>query len=161
METNTEISATSVLSMLETTKEQRTSFVNQVIERIEEGSVSPLTIHLQVKCTEDLLKQLKDNPTYKAAVLEASEKMGKSFTHHNGKFEIKEMGTKYDYSQCNDAEYNALIADKMVLDEKLKQREAFLKNTPPHGIEVRRDDELVTIFPPSKSSTTAVAVTLK
>jgi len=157
------ISPVSILSLLETDKAQRQSFAAQVMRSIDEGSVNPLLIHLQLKCTESLIKAISETPEYKKALLDESAKHGKSFYFHNAKIETKEVGTKYDFTQCGDPIYTRIAANKDIWDEKLKERETFLKNVPESGLQIMDDDtgELITIYRPSKSSTTSIAVTLK
>jgi hypothetical protein len=149
------------LALFETNKEQRQDFVSQVISNIEEGNNDPLKIHLQVKCLEDIIKQLSSHPLYKENILAEAQKFGKSFEHHNAKFEIKEMGVKYDYSNCGDPIYNELQFKKAELDEKIKEREKLLKSVPLSGMEIIVEDELIKVFPPTKTSTTSISVNLK
>lgn len=159
-----DLTTTSILSLFETDKSQRESFVLDVVNRIDSGNVDPLLVHLQVKCMEDVIKLLNCNTNYKAAILESSERMGeKSFQFHNAKFEIKEVGTKYDFSQCGDSRYQTLCQQVESLSAELKEREKFLKTVPVKGMSVVNEQtgEVETIYPPSKSSTTSVAVTLK
>lgn len=171
---NLELSAPTILQLFETTKEQRASFVNDVIEKLNDGVIDPLKVHLQIKSLEDIINQLtntteKTNKNFKAAVAYKSMLLdaysnfgaGKEFEFANAKFSQKEVGTKYDYSQCNDVVIADLLAKKAELDAKIKERESFLKTIPTAGLETRLEDELVTIYPPSKTSTTSVAVTLK
>jgi len=157
-----ELTPVSVLRLFETSKDERGEFVTQIIERLDNGEVDPLEVHLQTKCVEDLVKQITSNEGYKKHVLTAAEKYGKSFQHHNAKFEIKEVGVKYDFAVCNDPEITALHQQMEQLKEQIKQRETFLKTVPQKGLElVTTDGECVTVFPPTKLSTTSVAVTLK
>lgn len=149
------------LALFETNKEQRQTFVEQVIYNIEEGNQDPLKIHLQVKCLEDIIKQLTSHPLYKESLISEAQKFGKSFEHHNAKFEIKEMGVKYDYSNCGDRIYNELAFKKAELDEKIKEREKLLKSVPLSGMQIIVEDELVTVYPPVKTSTTSITVNLK
>ena len=58
--------------IFETTKEQRTEFTYQLIERLNAGELDPLKTHLQVKALEDMLETLKANKDYKDAVLQAA-----------------------------------------------------------------------------------------
>ena len=160
----TELTTTSILSLFETTKEQRQSFALGVIEALEQGEADPLKIHLQVKCMEDIIKLLNSNTIYKKSVLEAAEKYGqKSFEYQNSKVEIKEMGTKYDYSKCGDTVWQMFEQKSASAADDLKQREAFLKTVPSKGMQVLDEltGEMITVYPPSKSSTTSVAITLK
>lgn len=159
-----DLTTTSILALFETTKEQRESFVVDLTRRIDNGDVDPLLIHLQVKCMEDVIKLINSNTNYKAALLEASERMGeKSFQFHNAKFEIKEVGTKYDFSNCGDHQHQRLSQKVESFSNELKDREKFLKTLTPKGLSVVDEEtgEMLTIYPPSKTSTTSVAVTLK
>jgi hypothetical protein len=149
------------LGLFETDKEQRKEFVNQVIEGLNEGSVDPLKVHLQVKCMEDIIKQLTSSKEYKEICLTEAVKFGKTFEHHNAKFEIKEMGVKYDYSNCNDPILNELKEKLQYLELEIKYRETLLKGLPSEGMEILIEDELIRIYPPSKTSTTTVTVNLK
>lgn len=166
-----EISTTSILSLLDTTKEQRESFVNDVIEKIENGNVSALKIHCQVKSMETLIKGFTDkksNPEtaekYSSLVLDEAQKMGgKSFEFYNGKFQIKEAGTIYDWSMCNDPELTELLAKQEQLKIDLKAKQDFLKTVPLSGLEIINEEtgEAYKIYPPAKSSTTIVSVSIK
>jgi hypothetical protein len=159
-----DLTTTSILSLFETDKSQRESFCMDLINRIDSGEADPLKVHLQIKCMEDIIKLLNSNTVYKAALLEASEKMGqKSFEFHNAKFEIKETGVKYDFSKCGDVVWETLDSAGSTISDQIKEREKFLKTVPQKGMTVVNDQtgEVETIFPPSKSSTTSVAVTLK
>ena len=149
------------LSLFETTKEQRAAFCAEIINQLEQGAQDPLKVHLQVKSMEDIIKQLNDNPVYKSYLLDAASQHGKKFAFQNAEFSIKEAGTRYDYSQCGDTEAEELELQINQLTEKLKARYKFLQTVPAEGIDIRIGDEMVTVYPPSKSSTTTVAVTLK
>lgn len=159
-----ELTTTSILSLFETNKEQRQSFALGIIDALQAGEVDPLKVHLQVKCMESIIKLINENTIYKQSVLEAAEKHGqKSFEYMNSKVEIKEVGTKYDYSRCNDRQWELLDSNERSAAFYLKERESFLKTVPAQGLEIvdKITGEMVTIYPPSKSSTTSVAITLK
>lgn len=159
-----DLTTTSILALFQTTKEERQSFTLDLINKIENGEADPLKIHLQVKCMEEIIKLLNSNTIYKQAILAAAEKYGqKSFEFMNSKVEIKEMGTKYDFEKCNDKEWEFLDATAKADANNLKERETFLKTVPAKGLEIvdKFTGEMVTIYPPSKSSTTSIAVTLK
>lgn len=154
-----ELTTTSILALFETTKAQRQSFVDNVINEIKEGNTSPLKIHMQLKSTEDLLKTLNDNPEYKNLLLDEAAKHGKQFEMFNSKFQIKEAGTKYDYSVCQDSIYNDLQAELDAIQAKVKERQKFLQMIPENGVVSPENGEM--IYRASKSSTTTLAVTLK
>jgi hypothetical protein len=71
------------------------------------------------------------------------------------------MGVKYDYSVCQDAVYNNLKNKLVVLEDEIKAREKFLKTIPSQGLETLIEDEVVTLYPPNKTSTTTISVNLK
>lgn len=107
-----------------------------------------------------LIKEIKDNDEYRNYIVNEISKYGKSHTTESGtKIELAEVGIKYDYSQTGDVELMELENQKMQLDAKIKERQTFLKsiNKP---MEVLFFDELVTIYPASKTSTSSVKITI-
>lgn len=167
VEDNSTALSVKVLSMIDTNKAQREQFVQEVIDSMQEGKVDPLKIHVQVKCMEQIIKMFtdgKDYPktskVYKELVLDEATKHGKKFEYHNAEFKIGEVGTKYDWSKCGDAAINELLRQQAEIDAALKERQEFLKTLPAIGIETLVDDEVVRIYPPSRSSTTSVSVSL-
>lgn len=161
-----ELRATSILSLMDTTKEQRRAFAEQVIEEIEQGNVNPLLVHCQIKAMENLIGQFTDKgdlkERYMTHVMDEAAKHGKKFQFHSGSFETKEVGVKYDYSKCNDAELAALEIKAELLDKEIKARQSFLKSISGSLDVVDKDSgEVTTMYPPAKTSTTSVAVSLK
>lgn len=159
-----QLTTTSILSLFQTDKSQRESFASDIVQRIDNGDVDPLLVHLQVKCMEDVIKAITGNNNYKNAVLEASQQQGqKSFQFHNSKFEIKEVGVKYDFSKCEDVVLAKLHKQMEELSAEVKARETMLKTVSEKGMIVTDSEtgETFTVYPPAKSSTTSVAVTLK
>ena len=149
------------LSLFETSKAERLSFAQSVINSAKDGLISPLKLHLQVKCLEDLIKQITSNPDYKELTLDEAYKFGKTFEQYNAKFEIKEMGVKYDFSVCGDPIINDLLEQQATLDMQIKERQKFLKTIPAAGLQTLIEDEVVTLYPPVKTSTTSISVNLK
>lgn len=148
------------LSLFETSKVERQTFAESVTNNLMEGLADPLKVHLQVKCMEDLIKQITSNSVYKDLVVTEAAKYGKSFEQHNAKFEIKETGTKYFYYNCGDPVLNELENQLADIEKKIKERQAMLKSIT-GSLEILIGDELVTLYPPIKTSTTSVSVTLK
>ena len=152
---------TTDLSIFETTKAERQEFAQSVIKGIKDGLSDPLKVHYQVKCMEDIIKNITNDAEYKSMTLDEAAKYGKTFDHYNAKFEVKEMGVKYDYSVCNDPVYNKLKAQLTVLEDEVKAREKYLKAIPTTGVETLLEDEVITLYPPNKTSTTTITVNLK
>jgi hypothetical protein len=148
------LTTTGILSLLDTTKSERASFVADLIDKLKDGLADPVKVHLQVKKMEDLLNQIKENQDYKDLVMEEAVKFGKKFEMYGAAFEIRSGASRYDYS--NDAEHSEL-------KEKLKQREAYLIGVPAAGIDtVTKDGEVVTIYAPIKTpAADIIAVSLK
>lgn len=164
MEQQTELSTISILSLFDTTKEQRQSFVMGVIDSLRAGRAEALKVHVHVKCMEEIIKLLNTNTIYKSSVLEAAEAFGeKSFLFNNAKVEIKEVGTKYDFSKTGDVTLDSLYAQQAKIDADIKARETMLKSVSEKGMIVTDEQtgETFTVYPPAKSSTTSVAITLK
>lgn len=157
-----EITTQGILSLFETTKAERSTFTKDVMERIENGTADAIKVHLQLKAMEEIVKTLTTNESYKDHLINAAEKNGKKFMAFNAEFSIKEMGQRYDFTYCGDEELLAFYAQQDKLKYLIKEREDFLKKIPVSGmIKVNITGEVVTLFPPSKTSTTTVAVTLK
>lgn len=172
--TQLQLSANSILSLFETNKEQRKSFVDNVMDALRNEQVDPLKIHLQIKAMEEIINSFtvtdeKKNKLFTQAIdyrkmlLDAAELHGKKFQLHNAEFSIKEVGTKYDFSQCGHTELVELFAQQSALDKKIKDIQDMLKTLPSAGIEMIMEStgEALRVYPPSKISTTAVAVSLK
>jgi len=149
--------------IFETTKEQRAEFTYQLIERLNAGELDPLKTHLQVKALEDMLETLKANKDYKDAVLQAAVLNGKDFEYMSAKFNIREVGVKYDFSKCESPAYDEIMADYNDASKRKKDMEDFLKKVPHSGLDIINGvtGEVTRVYPPAKSSTTSVAVSLK
>lgn len=149
-----------LFSKIPETKEQVKKIAYQIRQSVLDGEVGPLQFIEQVSAMEQLFKSLKDDLLIKDAVLSEAEKYGsKSFTKGNANFQIKEVGIKYDYSNCNDFEYEKLKSEQTSINEKVKAREDFLKTINP-DVEIFGSDG-VQILPAIKTSTTQVVVILK
>jgi len=153
------MNATSIVALFETNKEQRRTFVDGLVHEIIEGGKNPIEIHTQLKAMEDIVKDINSRPEYKTALLDEASKNGKSFMFHNAKIETREVGTKYDFSMSNDSELDSLNAQKEIISAKIKERENLLKALPLSGMADPISGEM--LYPPIKTSTTSVVVTLK
>jgi hypothetical protein len=170
METVQQMSPVSMLSLMNSNKAQRKSFCLQIIEQMENGEVDPLQCHIFLKNIEQIFKMLTDEKTgkefavrYKAALMNAADKEGgNSFEKYNAKFQKKEAGTKYDWAVCNDPVVIQLQEKLEAIKKELDERQEFLKTIPTSGLIVTDQDsgETTTVFPPSKTSATTIAVTL-
>lgn len=154
-----ELLATSIVALFDTNKEQRSSFVRQIVNGALDGQVSMLKLHKQVKAMEEIVKSILNDDSYREVLLDEAQKHGKSFEYLGEKWSVKEAGVKYDYSSCNDPYLEELIEDKAKLDAKLSAREEFLRSlTDPMTIVIESTGEIRRVYPPKKTSTTVVTL---
>jgi hypothetical protein len=146
-----------------TTKEERTQLVREIFDEVLNGRINPLELHLRLKSAEEVIKQLTGLEPYKAILLDEAQKHGKSFQYHTAKVDIRETGVKYDYSGCGNSELAELYEKQAAIAEHIKAREAYHRSLPKNGIGAinKNTGEVETHYPPAKTSTTSVAVTLK
>lgn len=162
------------LSLFDSTKEQRLQVAANVLDAIDNGNVDIMKIHCHLKAMEEIKTILTDRSEKNkhkvyadkymdALFVEAEKYAGKSFELHNAKFTKTEVGTKYDYSKCNDPIHADLAAQLETLKEKVKEREEFLKNLPEEGLDQVNQEtgEAYKMYRPSKSSTSSITVSLK
>jgi hypothetical protein len=166
MQNEFNLSAASTLALFDTTKAQRATFVESVISSVLDGERNALDIHIHLKNMEEICKSVKDDPRYKSEVVDAAYRQiggAKVATYHNAKVEVRELGTKYDYSVCNDRELESLQKMFNSIETQLKERQEFLRKVPASGMTYvhPEDGDVYTIYPPAKSSTTGVVVSLK
>lgn len=163
-------SSTAILAIFQTTKEQRESFANDVLKRIENGEVNPLNVHIQFKAIEDIQSRLTDAKKfpesakrYRTALLDAADSYGqKKFEYMGAKIEQKEVGVKYDFSNCEDPVLKRLEEEADKAAKALKQRQDMLKTLPLSGNLMIDEEtgESFTAYPPVKTSTSFLSVSL-
>ena len=142
-------------------KQYALDLVNNAIENSQ-----ALQIAEEISMIEAMCKAAKEHPKLKdevrnEIVLNAENK--KDFKSKFGAtISLAETGVVYDFSQCNDLVLNDLQQRLSNIKEQIKERESFLKNISPKGIEIidKNTGELVTIYPPSKTSTSSYKISL-
>ena len=73
----------------------------------------------------------------------------------------KVVGSKTDYSYCNDPQWESLQQTLSEIKAEIKQRETFLNAITEETTIVTKDGEIITINPPIKSGRIGLALTLK
>lgn len=82
-------------------------------------------------------------------------------TERGVKFTLAEVGSSYDFSQCNDPELTDMETLYSFYANKVKERKDFLKTVPFSGMDIlTKEGELVTVYPPSKSSKSSFKISL-
>ena len=143
-------------------KEEQAVLSSAMINSVLDGEIDPIKAVVQAKSlVETLTLFLKDKGVNDLVLMEV-EKYGKQTSKDGATIAIKEVGSKWDYSECGDPIYNRLSAKKAEIEEKLKEREALLKATKEPRTEVDEETgEVYTVNPPSKRSTTSYAITFQ
>jgi hypothetical protein len=127
-----------------------------------ENDGNPIKTMDTISKLELFIKEVKSNRNFIELVIDDVTKFGKFVTTDSGtKIELAEVGTKYDYTHTNDVILANLYKDEESINEKIKERESFLKSLPLKGVEiVDENGEVHHLFPPSKTSTSSVKTTI-
>ena len=138
----------------ETIKETSLALLND----IDEGHMHPLQVAAQFKFVEDVISNVKEE--LRQRVIAEKDKYGKDdMTYHGATFDIKEAGVKYDYSHCDDTIWNDLKQQLDALNDKMKEREAFLKSLKERFTYIDESTgEIITLYPAQRKSTTTYAI---
>ena len=121
-------------------------------------------MHYQIKCLEDIIKNITDDKRYKQAVLDdAFDHSEKPFDFKHSEVAIREIGTKYDYDTCGDPKYKELKQLFEKAKKDLEERQEYLKTIPAEGVIVvdEATGEISKVHKPIKTSTTSVTISLK
>ena len=152
--------ALTTLRLMPFSKKQVEIFATQINDSLINGEVDPLELAIYFKSIEKVIESVKSNLSELA--LKEAEKHGKSFEFKGAKIDIKELGTKYDYSGTGDPYYTKFSEQTKELSEKIKSRETFLKSLNDKMIIIDEETgETFTIYPPIKKSTTGITISLK
>jgi len=156
-----EESAISLFKKLPETKAEIKKFAMLVRQQMDDGDVrNPLQFAARIKAMAKLAEVLFDDIIFKDTILERAEKYGvKSFDEGNANFRIQETGTKYNYDDCLDTEYEQICSEFNKWAAKKKDKEDFLKTIKPDQTVFGSDG--IQLMPPGKTSTTSVVITLK
>lgn len=140
------------------TKNEIALFAERLNEALDSGELGALETLLRFKSIEKILEQVK--PTLDKMVLnEASKYPEKQIEMFGVKFLKKNGPAQWDYTACNDAQYNLLKNYKDEYDKKFKERAEFLQTLPEPMVVVDEDSgEIIKIFPATKSQKELVQV---
>jgi hypothetical protein len=149
----------STMSIFPSSKDEVAAFSNKMISELESGNANPLDVLRFQKCFEKVFENVK--PTLMDMARTEAEKYGaKKFEYKGLKMELAEVGTKYDFSGCNDTEWNELDQQAKDIAEKKKHRETLLKSLTEAIDVIDKYGEAKSIMPPVKSSTSSIKVTV-
>lgn len=119
----------------------------------------PLKVAVQLKTLEDLVKNLRSNTVIRSYIMNEADKYpDKTFKIDGVGFEKSETGVKFDFSKCEDSEYDELIKKKATIDNKIKSKTAFLKKLKEPYVKI---DTGEIINPPLRTSNSYIKISLK
>jgi len=132
------------------------------IEAIEEKGYA-VQVAEQISIMEAYIKTLKADPKFTEAVrVELEKNSGKLTVSGGTKIETIEGGTKYHFDNCGDEQLRLLEIELESKEAELKKRKEFLKTIPAEGLEILTSEgEVLTLYPPYKTSASTYKVTLK
>ena len=129
-------------------------------DQIMTGEQDPLKVAVHLKALEALISKLRKDEQIQDYTLEQALKENeKTFKIYGAEISIREMGTKYDYSICNDSLLCGLYGQLDLIKKQIKQRETMLKTINEDKPLISLDGEI--LHPPMKRSKTGIAITLK
>jgi hypothetical protein len=144
-------------------KDLQKDIAQRIIESVKEGEQSALQIAGKIKFITDSLEEASKE--IKPLVIEEAQKYDRneSLIVLGGYLvEVKEMGVKYDYSQCNHPRLIEIDQELAKLSEEKKSIEATLKSLKASMTLVDEGTgEVITVYPPLKKSTTTPVFTFK
>lgn len=153
----------SVTALFPETKSEIKLFADKMIESVLDGYTDPLKVKVQLAAMKKTIEEIESSEDFKTAVLNEAERYHKDELKniHNANVQIKETGVKYDYSQCGMPEYESIVSDIATLTERKKALEKRLQTiTTPEEYVCPMTSEMVTLMPPSKTSTTTIVITI-
>lgn len=135
-------------------KAELTTYVANVKNELLSGGYDPLQVAGLLKSMEELTKALRADTEIKEMIQQEADKHpGKTIDLDRFKI-TKTARASYDYSSCEDAVYDSLVAEMDTLKAQIKAREEMLKT----GV----NPETGEVFAkPVKKSTDVISVSLK
>lgn len=154
------MTAMTVIDLSPSTKVEAADFAQKLILQVESGEVNPLHLAIKMNAITKSLEVVK-KAINDSVLKEAYTYSVKTFDAYGAEVGISELGVKYNYDNCNDPVLAELKHKQSELDAQIEERQKFLKAiTKPMDIVVN-ECEAVKVFPPTKSSTTGIKITLK
>jgi len=142
--------------LLNLNKDYIGSLVEQARVNLSDGQIDALKLLVTAKKGQELFSQLEKTVRPYA---ESETRLGKGEIYKKFGCDISEKmtGVSYDFSNCDDSEWNDLNAQILDLTEKRKKRETFLKT-------LRKsiyDENGIEIKPPIHKGKLGLAVSIK
>ena len=159
-----EIKLFSYLDNSSLSKETMQMQSSTLIQPIIDGEIDPLRAVAKIRFLSDMLAAtLKDDRVKNVILNEIDKNGGKEVTAFGVKFTQKEMGVSYDFSVCQDPEYNRLAGEMETLKAKMKEREKYLMGIPAEGIPMvdQETGDCYKVIRPLRRASLGYSVTFK
>lgn len=132
--------------------------VSEAVVSIKDGWTDPVEALIYAKKGELFFKELIE----KVKPLAEDVQLGKGFSKFGVDISERMQGVKYDFSECGDVKYDELMVKKKELDQKVKEREEFLKTIKSPTTLVDDDSgEVYTVKPPIKTGKLGFVLKIK
>jgi hypothetical protein len=152
--------AIEAFNSLPATPQEIAEFSRQIIDDLNQGEIEPLKFKIFLKGLETVMDNVK--PVLDELAREEAEKYGtKSFELMGAMIELREVGTKYDYTNCGYSRLQHVTTEMESWAAQKKEAEKFLQSLKGSMTVVNElTGEIETVHPPVKSSKSAMAITL-
>lgn len=143
-------------------KENIKNVATRIINSVESGMQPPLEVYARLKFAEQTIESCLDGVKPYAIDEITKYNKGEKVTSLGAEIKAKEVGAKYDYTVCNHADYNQLMVEYNAILEKKKAIEATLKTIKePYTVVNEDTGETYKVYPPLKTSTSSIEVSIK
>lgn len=151
------MNALSYLTVLPVTAAERRNFAEQAVNEILAGDRDPVQIAILLSSLEKLIADIRKNSRVQNYMLDELNKYQSGKASREGVEVSLIERKKYDFTKCEDVEWENLDAQIRSLTERKKQRETFLKYIPTQGT---ADPETgAMIYPPAVTLSNVITVT--
>jgi hypothetical protein len=153
------MNALSVINLMPCTKAEIEKFSVILKDEALNGYVNPLEFYVKLKAIIETCSRLIADDEIQTAAMKEHEKEGlKEVCVLGSKVMIRENGTRYDFTGCNDPIWEDCKTLADTATKTLKDREAFLKTIRP-GMKVADAETGELLSAPVKLSKTGIVVT--
>ena len=152
-----------LLSQFPTSKTEQKEMVEQMVTALKSGNENPLRIEAAMANIEAVVKEYRANKDVKEILLDEVRKYHNATAEiYNATFQEREVGVKYDFSQCGHVRYNELTEQIAALTEQKKQLEAEIRAHKDMFIYTDLETgESYEVNPPKRTASCQVVVTIK
>lgn len=152
-----------LLSQFPTSKTEQKEMVDIMVEALKTGNENPLRIEAAMANIEAVIKEYRANKDVKEILLDEVRKYHNATAEiYNATFQEREVGVKYDFSQCGHVRYNELVEQIAALTEQKKQIEAEIRAHKDVFIYTDIETgESYEVNPPKRMASSQVVVTIK